>query len=134
MSEFGHKAIKGVINGRPFFSDGWGEGPFAIRVKGKRYTFEDSDLFGPALLNKGGSISERQPISERHPFWLGYVMWRKGGRKTRWKGRVCVYEKASEGTYWKDDKGTPHFLTDPPEGLEYLGYRRVNRPAAGDTQ
>lgn len=129
MSGFGHKYSKGSIADLSFHVDTWGSGPFYIRVKGKRYAFEDSDMFGPSFLNKDGSISARQPISEKHPFWLGYIPWRNGGRKVRWGGKVCVYEKPKAGTYWKDDtKGVSHFLTDPPHGLEHLGYRRVSKP------
>jgi hypothetical protein len=130
MSGFGHRATTGQIGGLGFHMDAWGNGPFYIRIKGKRYAFEDSDMFGPSLLNKNGSISEKQPISERHPFWLGYCMWRRGGRRVRWGGKVCIYEKPKPGTYWRDEQNISHFLTDPPEDLDYLGYVRVDQPTA----
>jgi len=133
MTGFGHHATTGKVDGLGFHLDSWGSGPFYIRVNGKRYAFEDSDMFGPVLLNKDGSISERQPISERHPFWLGYQPWRNGGRRVRWGGKVCVYEKPKPGLYWKDDgTGLSWFLTDPPFGLEYFGYCRVPRPSGGN--
>ena len=133
MGDFGHCFASGTFPDERFHIDAWGTGPFFIRVLGKRYKFEDSDMFGPFLLNKDGSVSSKQPISERHPFWLGYQMWRNGGRRVRWGGRVCVYEKPKPGTYWKDPATRlSWFLSDPPYGLEHLGYVEVERPKDAD--
>ncbi len=127
---FGHDAKTGTIDGQPFHMDTWGSGPFYIRVGGKRYCFEDSDMFGPAVLRKNLSIDDRQP-GEKSQFWDAYQMWRNGGRRTRWNGKVCIWDKPKPGTYWiEPETGLSWFLTDPPHGFdEKLGYIEVPKPS-----
>lgn len=79
MSEFGHNASSGP----GFHIDGWGAGPFVIMAGGRLYLFEDSDRFGPVLLDsrKPWDISQ-VIIPERSPFWKAYYRWRDEGRRT----------------------------------------------------
>jgi hypothetical protein len=128
MSEFGHSysiSSLGCI-------DAWGAGPFSLRVGKRRYYFTDSDMFGPLLESKHGKVLDNQPISERHPFWVPYMMWRKLGRKGRKVGRwtVCRWRLPRKGTYWKDGRGISHFLTEPC--IDAAGYVKVS-PPTGDT-
>jgi hypothetical protein len=58
------------------FSDGW----YAMKsVNNKQtVTFEDSDRFGPSLVNvRTGDV---KPIPERHWFWNSYAVWRANGK------------------------------------------------------
>lgn len=89
MGDFGHNAIRG----RGFFADGWGRGPFVIETDGKRYRFEDSDMFGPVFLDKHGDPQKRQPMSSRHPFWVPYQKWRDLGRPVAEDGITCLWRK-----------------------------------------
>lgn len=77
------------------FLDAWGSGPFIIRRGRKSWWFEDSDMFGPTLIDKKThDPKDRQP-GERDPFWFAYERWCKGGRKSRAikgaKGRVFAH-------------------------------------------
>lgn len=91
MSEFGHHY--GRLSGDfPGCWDSWGSGPFVIVLEGADFRFEDSDRFGPLLLNKDGRPSERQP-GERSPFWKAYNAWRRQGRRTADDGKTCVWDK-----------------------------------------
>lgn len=121
MGDFGHTSIKmaGAI------IDCWGAGPFKIKVGDKVYLFEDSDRFGPALLNKRTHNPTGFQLGERHPFWPAWYMWKKDGRKVGDDG-FCIWREPIAGTYWKDARGVSHFLTDPE--WEPLGYRRVPTP------
>lgn len=86
VSEFGHHGIIGA----GFCIDCWGAGPFIIEVDGKEYRFEDSDRFGPSLLNKDDSIKARQP-GERNPFWMAHLAWVRQGRRLDADGVHCVW-------------------------------------------
>jgi hypothetical protein len=107
---FGHQAI----NFGSTHIDSWGAGPFTLSVKGKRYYFTDSDMFGPLIESKHGEVLTRQP-GEKHTFWDAYAMWRKSGRQGRKVGRwtVCKWRMPRPGTYWKDGRGISHILSDP---------------------
>jgi len=120
MGDFGH----GYANMGGAHIDTWGAGPFVIRVAGKRYWFEDSDMFGPLLTSKNGRILDRQP-GEKNPFWAAYTMWRQSGRPCK-RGFVCRWVKPRPGQYWKDERGISHFLRDPD--IEKLGYVQVPAP------
>jgi len=79
-AEFGHTAI----NGPGFHMDIWGKGPLLIRHKGRKWLFEFSEMFGPSLLRRDGwTVSDRQPLTETHPFWAAFEAWRKGGMRHR---------------------------------------------------
>jgi hypothetical protein len=108
--------------------DGWGAGPYTLRVGKRRYYFTDSDMFGPLLESKNGSVLEPPPIAEAHPFWGAYTMWRAGGRKGKKVGRwiVCRWRFPRPGKYWRDDRGISHFLTECE--WEPLGYELVYNP------
>lgn len=85
MGDFGHF----WHNSDELCIDAWGAGPFVIEVGDKRYTFEDSDRFGPLLVRKNGSPLDNQP-GERHPFWIGYNPWRRQGRRVA--DGLCVWQ------------------------------------------
>jgi hypothetical protein len=76
MSEFGHK---GFIAGG-FCIDSWGAGPFVMIVGLKKYRFEDSDRFGPLIVNKDGREAAIQP-AERSAFWAYHRAWKAQGRR-----------------------------------------------------
>jgi hypothetical protein len=84
MSEFGHFGAVG--NG--FCIDAWGAGPFILG----EWIFEDSDRFGPLLLDKIGNPLEKQP-SERSSFWRPYHIWLNQGRKVESDGKTCVWQQ-----------------------------------------
>ena len=109
------------------FIDAWGAGPYTLRVGKRRYYFTDSDMFGPLLESKHGKVLDNQPVSERHPFWGAYTMWRKSGRKGKKVGRwiVCQWRMPRAGTYWKDDRGISHITSEPE--YEPLGYLQEPR-------
>lgn len=77
MTEFGHEWARGPN----ICIDSWGAGPFVLVTKGKRYVFEDSDRFGPALVDKKGDPTNVM-IPEKSPFWKAWERWVKEGRKT----------------------------------------------------
>jgi hypothetical protein len=85
LSEFGHF---GTITAGMCL-DTWGAGPFVIEVGDRRFTFEDSDRFGPLLLRRDGMPLDRQP-GERHVFWRGYTPWRHQGRRV--EDGLCVWQ------------------------------------------
>lgn len=98
MENFGHIAHSFGST----FIDTWGAGPYTLRVGKRRYYFTDSDMFGPLLESKAGRVLDVQPISEEHPFWAAYHMWRRGGRSGKKTGRWIVCR-------WR------------PQGMEYIG-------------
>ncbi len=81
--------------------DAWGAGPFVIKdARGKDWRFEDSDQFGPSIVNKRGDILDRQP-GERSAFWRPHWLWVRQGRKTEADGMTCI---------WKEPKATIYAL------------------------
>lgn len=72
----------------------------AIIVNGKRYSFEFSARFGPFILNKDGSVRERQPTSERSPFLNAVCLWADQGHRE--KDGLCVWDHKDEfaGDEW----------------------------------
>lgn len=110
------------------FIDAWGAGPYTLRVGKRRYYFTDSDMFGPLLESKYGRVLDRQPVSETHPFWPAYTMWRNGGRMGKRVGRwtVCRWRIPRAGKLWKDARGISHIICDPE--FERLGYDLVKPP------
>lgn len=87
MTEFGHFAAIG----RGVCIDAWGAGPFEITVGRKNFTFEDSDRFGPLILDRRGMPADDQP-PERSKFWMPYHMWLKGGRRLADDGKTCIWD------------------------------------------
>ena len=79
MGEFGHI----VTTGRGIFADGWGVGPFVITARGKRYCFEDSDRFGPMLVDPKTGDPTGEMIPARSPFWKAWERWKAEGRQTQ---------------------------------------------------
>lgn len=85
--------------------DYWGAGPLLIRSGKRKWFFEFSEMFGPTLLRaKDMEIAERQPVSERDPFWPPFNAWMKSGRRVRAvrdrhgrvQFRVCHYRKEDQ--------------------------------------
>lgn len=93
MNEFGHN----VWSGLGVYIDGWGAGPFAIKVRGRIYRFEDSDRFGPALLRKDGELRVNHCPAENHPFWNAYKAWVKQGRRLGTDKITCIYDGETNG-------------------------------------
>lgn len=112
------------------FIDGWGLGPYTLRVGKRRYYFSDSDMFGPLLENKSGRVLDRQPTDAKHPFWAAYHMWRSMGRQGKMVSRwtVCRWRAPRPGQYWKTSTGKIMFLCDPE--FEPLDYVCVPKPMA----
>ena len=52
-----------------------------IDVLGRHYIFDHSDRFGPLLVKKNGAPCVNQPISEKHPFWKGFMPWLRQGKR-----------------------------------------------------
>jgi hypothetical protein len=86
--EFGHSYanIGGVI------IDSWGVGPFFITDEaGKEWFFEDSDRFGPYIVNrKTHQLLANQP-GERSVFWRAHRIWCRQGR--RLEDDRCVWHE-----------------------------------------
>ncbi len=78
MKDFGHESIRG--NG--FFIDSWGVGPYVLITSKGHFVFEDSDRFGPALVDRKTGDPINEMIPPKSPFWKAYERWRKEGRKT----------------------------------------------------
>lgn len=49
---------------------------FTVSYKGKTWTFEYHDYFGPSVLRKDGEISARQP-GPRSNFWKAFERWER---------------------------------------------------------
>ena len=126
--EFGHNSAIVRTGEIMAFIDSWGAGPFMIRVDGRRIFFEDSDRFGPVVVRQSDwNPKDRQP-GEKSKFWTAVAMWRKAGRPLRGSGRVkvAVWKEPKPGTYWKDDAGLAHVLTEPD--LSDGPYKQVPPP------
>ena len=64
--------------------DAWGAGPFLIRWGRRRWWFEFSERFGPLVLRASDlQPADRQPVSERDPFWAPFNAWTRAGRRCR---------------------------------------------------
>lgn len=92
-TEFGHEWQHGHLNGGPVFIDNWGVGPFIISVDGKTFRFEDSDRFGPSLLNKAGDIKSNPWPSAKSPFWRAHRIWKRQGRRLADDGIACIWDE-----------------------------------------
>lgn len=88
MTEFGHVAVS--VSG--FHCDQWGVGPFVISVGDRRWRFEDSDRFGPALVKRNGAIKDNPYPPERSIFWWAHKLWREQGRRVADDGTTCVLD------------------------------------------
>lgn len=89
MAEFGHHAAHML----GCFIDGWGAGPFVIDVYGKQFRFEDSDRFGPMLVDRNGEPLEKYCLSSRSPFWYGHERWVAQGRRLGDDGVTCLWDE-----------------------------------------
>lgn len=58
----------------------------------RTWRFEFSERFGPLLVDKDGRTLDRQPTSERHPFWRPFRLWLHQGKHADESG-VC---------WWRD--------------------------------
>ncbi len=85
MAEFGHF---GFI-GDGICIDVWGAGPYIISAAGHDFRFEDSDQYGPLIIEKNGEPAVVQP-GERSPFWARHKTWVENGRKTAGDGVTCL--------------------------------------------
>lgn len=87
MGEFGHHSVVG--NG--FHLDGWGAGPFTITFGKLSFRFEDSDRFGPALVNRKGDPLATPWPSARSPFWRTHRIWVRQGRRLTDDDLTCIW-------------------------------------------
>lgn len=89
MAEFGHIAAIGP----GFCIDSWGAGPFFITdEKGKQWRFEDSDRFGPSLIDKKGDPLKNPWPGPRSPFWRAHRIWVRQGRRLE-DGKKCIWDE-----------------------------------------
>lgn len=108
-AEFGHFGFIGSMG----CVDAWGAGPFQIEVCGKVFRFEDSDRFGPAVINGNGAIRSVQP-NGKSPFWHAHFAWKSQGRRLADDGVTCIWREPKPETLWvrgrmivKSDPGEP---------------------------
>lgn len=87
MGEWGHHAAR-IPGG---FIDCWGAGPFTIEYNGSSWRFEDSDRFGPVIVNKHGDPTSRQP-GQYSKFWKAHAEWVRCGRRVTKSGE-CILER-----------------------------------------
>lgn len=120
MTEFGH--FGSISDG--ICLDAWGAGPFEIVVGGKLYTFEDSDRFGPLILNKSGEPLSKQP-GKRHPFWAAHLAWVKQGRQTDEDRKTCLWTPLKPTTFFRLGRKLSIVVE---HGDEDGGYVEVPRP------
>jgi hypothetical protein len=93
MTEFGHWHVTTA----DLCVDAWGTGPFLIVAgDGKSYRFEDSDLFGPALIKKNGDPLASPWPPERCAFWRAHKIWRRQGRRT--EDGNCIWDEPKPST------------------------------------
>lgn len=125
MTEFGH--VYGGGNGFRF--DRWGVGPFTIAADGKSFRFEDSDRFGPALINsKGDPLKNRWP-PERSPFWRAHRIWVRQGRRTE-DGVKCIWDEPKPNKFYRINRRNS-FLVEA--GDEDGAWIEIERPSDQDT-
>ena len=87
MCDFGHFHSSGA----GCHLDSWGAGPFIIRMaNGASLPFEDSDRFGPVILDQRGDPAQSQP-EEKSLFWPAYEAWHAQGRQIAADGKTCVW-------------------------------------------
>ncbi len=110
MSEFGHISNRGG----GVCLDAWGAEPFVI----EGFRFEDSDQFGPVVVNQDGSIKAEQP-GERSPFWAAYSAWRKQGRRMAGDGVTCLWTPLRP-TKFKIVRGRAILIEAGDEGGDYV--------------
>jgi hypothetical protein len=91
MEAFGRTAINIGGTHIDFFS----AGPFVIEYCGRRYRFEDGDMFGPWPLKKNDDTKDR-PFGEKNPFWDAWGLWVDQGRRLADDGITCIYEHAED--------------------------------------
>ena len=83
-----------------------------IQVGRKLVLFEDSEQWGPSLINQRGEILVKQP-GERSPFWDAYHAWVRQGKRVA--DGVCLWEEQPpvevvmqrQGRWWKLISGDP---------------------------
>ena len=96
MSEFDHTGIIGT----GICIDSWGAGPFVIVVGETRWRFEDSDRFGPLLINRRGEPLSNPYPPERSRFWRAHRIWVRQGRRTE-DGVTCIWDEPKPTKYHK---------------------------------
>lgn len=143
---FGHEWSQGTIDGHPVHVDTWGSGPFLIRVGIKSFRFEDSDRFGPALVNQDNSIRANPWPGERSPFWRAHRLWVRQGRRVEADGATCIWDEprptrvqriaGTRRQYWCIEAGEEDgaLLIEPGEFVPELPRRPENfRTKRGET-
>lgn len=98
MGEFGHD---GAIQPGPggWCIDAWGAGPFVIEAGGKSFRFEDSDRFGPSLVNRNGEIRANPFPGQNSPFWNAHRAWVRQGRRLAEDRCTCIYDPPKPTKY-----------------------------------
>lgn len=128
MSEFGHE----FLNGSGFCIDAWGVGPFEIEAGGKMFRFEDSDRFGPSLVNKRGDTLSNPYPPEGSPFWRAHFAWVKQGRRV--DGIRCIYTPLRPTKYIMVNKNNAEIVEngDPDGGYERVYSRKQTTGGSSD--
>lgn len=123
MGEFGHYAARGA----DFCIDSWGSGPFMIESGGRTFRFEDSDRFGPSLLNENGDIASTCWPSIRSPFWRAHRIWVRQGRRRAGNSVTCVWDEPKPTTFWRSSsRSRQAFIVE--QGDEDGRYIEIPRP------
>ncbi len=111
MTEFGHFASIGG----GFCIDAWGAGPFVITdEKGGSYRFEDSDRFGPSLIDSQDDIADVQPNS-RSLFWRVHRIWVRQGRRLQDDGITCIWDEPKPTTVVALSKRSAYIIENGEE-------------------
>lgn len=79
-------------------TDAWGAGPFILRDRGREWSFEFSDRFGPVVLIKDEEPAARQPTSPRNPFWRPFNAWLAQGKQV--EDGVAVWREPLPVVLW----------------------------------
>lgn len=119
--DFGHMSASGP----GVFIDGWGAGPLILG----KWRFEDSDRFGPALVNRDGELKANPYPGEQSPFWPIYYAWRQGGRRLCDDGVTCVWDAPKPTLYRRVGRRREVVVF----GDEGGGYREVSQSTSPST-
>lgn len=114
--EFGHHASVVKVNGYNCHIDSWGSGPFVLNVERRSFRFEDSDRFGPSLVNKDGEIKAKPYPAASSPFWRWHRLWVRQGRRTEEDWITCIVDPPKPTKYRRIGKMRVIIENGDPDG------------------